>query len=148
VVESGGFQHGHTYAGNPMACTVGLEVMNVIRDEGLCDNAAAMGAVLKEGLLALAKRHPVIGDVRGRGLLLGIELVKDRDTREPFPAEKNMNLRLTAECRKQGLILYPRRCINGLAGDHLTVAPPLIVGQNQVNDILNRLDAALARLAP
>lgn len=147
VVESGGFQHGHTYAGNPMACTVGLEVMDIIRDEGLCDNAAAMGAVLKEGLSALADRYPMIGDVRGRGLLLGIELVADRETRTPFPKERNMNLRLTAECRKKGLILYPRRCINGLSGDHLTVAPPLIVNRKQVEGILGRLDGALARLA-
>ncbi len=147
VVESGGFQHGHTYAGNPMACAVGLEVMNVIRDENLCGNAERMGAVLKSGLEELKTRHPVIGDVRGRGLLLGIELVADPDTREPFPADRNMNLRLTREAREKGLIIYPRRCINGLSGDHLVVAPPLIVDEKQVADILDRLDGALAQLS-
>lgn len=143
VVESGGFQHGHTYAGNPMACAVGLEVMNVIQDDGLCDNAVWMGDKLKSGLKELAARHTIIGDVRGKGLLLGIELVADPETRTPFPPERNTHLRLTKEARKKGLIIYPRRCINGLSGDHLVVAPPLIVNQKQIGEILDRLDAAL-----
>jgi len=146
VVSKGGFAHGHTYAGNPMACTVGLEVFRVIREEHLCENAARMGRVLKTGLKFLEERYEIIGQVRGKGLLLALELVRDRDTREPFPAEKDVNLLLTDEAYDEGLIIYPRRPINGLSGDHVLVAPPLIVNEDQVNEIIDRLDRALKRV--
>jgi len=146
VMGSGGFAHGHTYAGNPMACAVGLEVLRVITEEHLSENAAGMGRLLKAGLKDLEERYGIIGQVRGKGLLLAIELVKDRDTREPFPAEKDVNLLLTDEACDEGLIIYPRRCINGLSGDHVLVAPPLIVNEDQVYEIVDRLDRALKRV--
>jgi adenosylmethionine-8-amino-7-oxononanoate aminotransferase len=145
VVGNGGFAHGHTYAGNPMACAVGLEVFRIIREERLPENAAAMGKLLKAGLKELEERYGIIGQVRGKGLLLALELVKDRDTREPFPAEKNLNMLLTDEAYDEGLIIYPRRSINGLSGDHVLVAPPLILKEDQVAQILDRLDRALKR---
>ena len=145
VVGNGGFAHGHTYAGNPMACAVGLEVFRIIREEHLPENAAAMGKLLKTGLKELEERCGIIGQVRGKGLLLALELVKDRDTREPFPAERNLNMLLTNEAYDEGLIIYPRRSINGLSGDHVLVAPPLILKEDQVAQILDRLDRALKR---
>lgn len=145
VVGNGGFAHGHTYAGNPMACAVGLEVFRIIREEHLPENAAAMGKLLKTGLKELEERYGIIGQVRGKGLLLALELVKDRDTREPFPAERNLNMLLTNEAYDEGLIIYPRRSINGLSGDHVLVAPPLILKEDQVAQILDRLDRALKR---
>jgi adenosylmethionine-8-amino-7-oxononanoate aminotransferase len=145
VVGKGGFAHGHTYAGNPMACAVGLEVFRIIREERLSENAAEMGRVLKAGLEDLEERYGIIGEVRGKGLLLALELVKDRDTREPFPAEKNLNVLLTNEAYDEGLIIYPRRSINGLSGDHVLVAPPLILKKDQVAQVLDRLDRALKR---
>jgi len=90
IVAKTGFAHGFTYAGNPMACAVGLEVFDIITEEALPANAAAMGTRLKSGLKELANRYPMIGDVRGRGLLLAIELVRNPATREPFDAEKNV----------------------------------------------------------
>jgi len=146
VVDRSGFAHGFTYAGNPMACAVGLEVFNIINEEKLPDNAAETGSVLKAGLKDLAGRHPLIGDVRGRGLLLAIELVKDVQTREPFPAELNVGQRLTDIAYEEGLIIYPRRPIQGLAGDHVLVAPPLILTLAQVDEIIARLEGALKRL--
>ncbi len=146
VVDRSGFGHGFTYAGNPMACAVGLEVFNIINEDKLPDNAAETGSVLKAGLKDLAGRHPLIGEVRGRGLLLAIELVKDAQTREPFPAELNVGQRLTDIAYEEGLIIYPRRPIQGLAGDHVLVAPPLILSLAQVDEILTRLEAALKRL--
>jgi adenosylmethionine-8-amino-7-oxononanoate aminotransferase len=101
---------------------------------------------LKAGLKDLAGRHPLIGDVRGRGLLLAIELVKDVQTREPFPAELNVGQRLTDIAYEEGLIIYPRRPIQGLAGDHVLVAPPLILTLAQVDEIIARLEGALKRL--
>lgn len=145
VVSKGGFAHGHTYAGNPMACAVGLEVFRVITKEHLSENAAEMGRLLKAGLKDFAERYEMIGQVRGKGLLLAVELVKDRDTREPFPIEKEVNLLLTDMAYEEGLIIYPRRPINGLSGDHVLVAPPLIVKKDQVGEILDRLDRALKR---
>jgi len=145
VVSKGGFAHGHTYAGNPMACAVGLEVFRVITKEHLSENAAEMGRLLKAGLKDFAERYKMIGQVRGKGLLLAVELVKDRDTREPFPIEKEVNLLLTDMAYEEGLIIYPRRPINGLSGDHVLVAPPLIVKKDQVGEILDRLDRALKR---
>lgn len=146
VTGKGGFAHGHTYAGNPMACAVGLEVFNVILEENLSQNAASMGRILKAGLQELSERYEIIGDVRGKGLLLGLELVRDGNTREPFPAERNMHFLLADEAYDEGLIIYPRRSLNGIAGDHLLVAPPLVVNRDQVREILARLDRALARV--
>jgi adenosylmethionine-8-amino-7-oxononanoate aminotransferase len=146
VVDRSGFAHGFTYAGNPMACAVGLEVFKIITEEKLPDNAAETGRVLKAGLEDLAGRHPLIGQVRGRGLLLAIELVKDARTREPFPAELNAGQRLTDIAYEEGLIIYPRRPIQGLAGDHVLVAPALILTLAQVDEIITRLERALKRL--
>jgi adenosylmethionine-8-amino-7-oxononanoate aminotransferase len=146
VIKKGGFAHGFTYAGNPMACAVGLEVVRIIVEDDLAGNAARMGERLQAGLTRLAERHAVIGQVRGKGLLQAIELVEDRDTRQPFAADLQIGLRLTDLAFEEGLIIYPRRPINGLSGDHVLVAPPLIVTAEEVEEILNRLERALTRV--
>ncbi len=143
----GGFFHGHTYCGNPMACAVGLEVLRIILEEDLPGNAARMGKVLGAGLEELSARHPIIGQVRGMGLLWALEFVRDRDTREPFPPGENVHYRLTDEAFEQGLIVYPRRPIMGLKGDHLLIAPPLIITEPEVAELLDRLDSTLSRVA-
>ncbi len=145
MMDKGGFFHGHTLAGNPMGCAVGLEVLNVITENHLAENAAAMGRVLKNGLDRLRTRYEFIGQVRGKGLLMAIELVQDRKTREPFPPAKNAHFVLTDEAYDEGLIVYPRRPINGLKGDHIMVAPPLIITRKEIKELLERLDRALAR---
>lgn len=146
VVDKGGFGHGFTYAGNPMACAVGLEVFNIILEEDLPARAAQTGKTLMAGLLGLKEKYPIIGDVRGRGLLMGMELVRDNELRTPFPAEKNVHLQIADEAYDEGLIIYPRRSIHGLAGDHFLVAPPLITTESESAEIVNRLDRAFARL--
>ena len=146
ILAGGGFMHGFTSAGNPMACAVGLEVLSILKEEDLSANAGERGQELLSGLLFLATRHPIIGQVRGKGLLTAIELVQDRDTRTPFAPENGMNSLLTQEAAKQGLIIYPRRPIYGLRGDHVLIAPPLIVSKEQVQEILRRLDRALGRV--
>jgi len=143
VLDSGGFKHGHTYAGNPMACAVGLKVLNTIIDQDLCTNARCMGTRLKEGLEAIARRTPVIGQVRGKGLLLGVELVRDPDTKEPYPIDVNVGQLLTDIAFENGLIIYPRRSINGMSGDHVLVAPPLIISESEVDEILFMFEKAL-----
>ena len=146
MLEKGGFHHGHTLAGNPMGCAVGLEVLGVIVENGLTENAEKMGRSLKHGLDRLKKTYDFIGEVRGRGLLMAIELVQDRRRRDPFPAEFNAHFKLSDAAYAEGLIVYPRRPINGLSGDHVMIAPPLIVSRKEIQELLERLDRALARL--
>ncbi len=143
VLDSGGFMHGFTYAGNPMACAVGLQVLNYILDHDLCANSRHMGKLLKEGLEALEEKYSIIGQVRGKGLLLGVELVKDPVTKAPFPVSDNAGQLLTDIAFEQGLIVYPRRSINGMSGDHVLIAPPLIISEAEIDEILVRFESAL-----
>ncbi len=146
VMADGGFKHGHTSAGAPMACAVGERILDVILEDKLCENAAAMGLKLGEGLRQLAEKHEIIGDVRGIGLLWAVEFVADRETKAPFPAQWSVGSLLTAEAFDEGLIVYPRRSINGARGDHVLVAPPLIVTPEQVDELLEKLERSLVRL--
>jgi adenosylmethionine-8-amino-7-oxononanoate aminotransferase len=147
VVESGGFQHGHTYAGNPLACATGLAVMEEIDRLGLVENAERMGARMTTRLTELMARFPFIGDVRGKGLLLAAELVADRETMAPLPAELNAHQRLVDLAYDRGLIVYSRRTRGGRAGDHVLVCPPLIVTEADVDEIAGILGDALSALA-
>lgn len=147
VLAAGGFPHGHTYAGNPMACAVGHAVLRRIIGDGLSDNAAAMGDYLLQGLRKLAQSYPIIGEVRGRGLLTALEFVSDRARRTPFADHLQVGSLVTARAFANGLIVYPRRPMNGLDGDHILIAPPLIIEQQQVDDLLDRLAASLAEVS-
>ncbi|WP_280547653.1 MULTISPECIES: aspartate aminotransferase family protein [unclassified Halomonas] len=146
VMASGGFQHGHTYAGNPLACATALAALRAIQREHLLDNVAARGRQLQQGLNVLQGRHPWIGDVRGLGLLWGVELVMDPVAKLPFPAEANLFARITALAKEEGLLIYPRRSLNGLAGDHFLVSPPFTISESETELLLERLGIALDRL--
>ncbi|MBA5777188.1 aspartate aminotransferase family protein [Stappia sp. F7233] len=147
VLDAGGFQHGYTYAGNPLACAAGLAVLEEIEREDLCGNAERMGSALKERLELLMKRFPFIGDVRGKGLLLAFELVSDRETMTPLPAAQNAYLKLVDEAYSRGLIIYSRRTRGGREGDHFMVCPPLIVTREHLDEIVDKLTDSLAALA-
>ncbi len=108
VLDSGGFQHGYTYAGNPLACAAGLAVIDEIFAQDLMGNTVATGDLLKRELESLKAAHPIIGDVRGKGLLLAFELVSDSETMRPLPKEANAYLRLVELAYERGLILYAR----------------------------------------
>ncbi|MEQ6916580.1 aspartate aminotransferase family protein [Halomonas aquatica] len=146
VMASGGFQHGHTYAGNPLACATGLAAVEAIRREHLLDNVNARGHQLQQGLETLRSRYPWIGDVRGLGLLWGVELVMDPVEKTPFPAASNLFARVTSLAKEEGLLIYPRRTLNGLAGDHFLVSPPFIISESETTLLLERLARALDRL--
>jgi 4-aminobutyrate aminotransferase-like enzyme len=111
------------------------------------DNATAQGAYLRAGLAELMQRYDFIGDVRGKGLLLAFELVADRATMEPLPAELNAHAQLVEEAYQRGLIIYSRRTRGGLVGDHFMVCPPLIVNRDQVDEILALLTDSLDAFA-
>ncbi|MET4608682.1 adenosylmethionine-8-amino-7-oxononanoate aminotransferase [Bradyrhizobium sp. JR4.1] len=147
VLSSGGFAHGYTYAGNPLACKAGLAVLGEIDRLNLLDNTTVMGERLKAGLEALAERYPFIGDVRGKGLLLAAEFVSDKTTMAPLPAGLNAYNRVVELAYERGLIIYSRRTRGGVDGDHFLICPPMIVTAVQVNDILSILDDTLGALA-
>jgi len=147
VLDAGGFIHGYTYAGNPLACAAGNAVLDELFERDLMVNAERMGQTLRQRLHALAERHPLIGDVRGKGLLLAIELVADRATMEPLPPRAMAAYRLTELAFERGLILYWRRTRGGDRGDHIMVCPPLIVTEAQLDELIGTLDDSLTALA-
>ncbi|MBB4304740.1 adenosylmethionine-8-amino-7-oxononanoate aminotransferase [Rhodobium orientis] len=147
VLDAGGFAHGFTYAGNPLACAAGVAVIDEIHRLDLMTNAEKMGALLKARLFGLAERYPFIGDVRGAGLLLAFELVADRATMTPLPTALNAYLRLVDIAYENGLILYSRRTRGGISGDHFLVCPPMIVTESDIDEIVGLLITSLDRFA-
>jgi adenosylmethionine-8-amino-7-oxononanoate aminotransferase len=146
---SGFFQHGHTYMGHPMAAAAGLAVQDVIRRDGLLANVVAMGGHLQRRLEERFANHHHIGDIRGRGLFRGVELVADRGSKEPFAPEVKLNALVKREAMVRGLLVYPMGgTIDGTRGDHVLLAPPFIVNREQVDAIVERfgdaVDAAVA----
>lgn len=147
VLDAGGFQHGFTYAGNPLACAAGLAVLDEIDRLGLIDNAAVMGDALKAELVTLSERFPFIGDIRGKGLLLAAEFVSDRETMKPLPKELNAHQRVVDLAYERGLIIYSRRTRGGVDGDHFLVCPPMIITREQIGEIVAILGDVLEQLA-
>lgn len=147
VLATGGFLHGFTYAGNPMACSAGLAVLEELEEQNLIENAALMGDVLMQELHALIDRYPFIGDVRGKGLLTAFEFVADRSTMEPLPAELNAYDLLVELAYERGLIIYSRRTRGGTVGDHFLLAPPLIITKEQIGEMMAILRDALDAFA-
>lgn len=147
VIEMGGFLHGHTYGGNPVACAAGLAVLQEVDRLHLIDNAAAMGEVLKCELENLSQRFPFVGDVRGKGLLLGAEIYADPEAKKPLPREANANVRLIDLAFERGLIVYSRRVRGGPESDNFMVCPPLIVTREEIGEIMAILSDTLEALA-
>ena len=147
VLDAGGFQHGFTSAGNPLACAAGLAVLDELDTQDLYANASCMGSLLKTRLERLMQRFPWIGDVRGKGLLLAFELVADRVTMAPLPRELNAHARLVEHAFERGLIIYSRRTRGGREGDHFMVCPPLIINETQLDELLGSLADSLTAFA-
>lgn len=144
VLDMGGFAHGHTYAGNPLACAAGLAVMGEIDRLGLTDNAAARGDDLLDELSNLQKRFPFIGDVRGKGLMTAIEFVADPVTMKLLPPEVNIGQRVLDLAYERGLIVYFRRVKGGVQGDCVMIAPPLVATRQDISEIVAILGDAIA----
>ncbi len=141
---SGFFQHGHTYMGHPTACAAALAVQRVIERDALLDNVKRQGEALRAALDERFSQHPHVGDIRGRGLFLGLELVADRETREPFDPGVALHQMVKREAMAQGLMCYPMSgTIDGRRGHHVLLAPPYIIGEEHVAEIVDKLDRAL-----
>lgn len=141
---SGFFQHGHTYLGHPIACASSLKVQEIIQRDHLLNNVQKMGDVLMEALKSEYKNHPYIGDIRGRGLFIGLEIVKDRSSKTAFnPAEK-INGKLKSTAQNNGLAIYAMGgTIDGKNGDHIMLAPPFIIEQKHVDEIMDKLNKSV-----
>ncbi|GAB4539647.1 MAG: aspartate aminotransferase family protein [Ruegeria sp.] len=144
---SGFFQHGHTYVGHPVATAAALAVVQKLTDCNLPERARAMGDVLHERLQAAFGQHPNVGDLRGRGLFRGIELVADRDTRAPFEPGLGVAAQIKKAAFDEGLICYPMSGTrDGRNGDHILLAPPFIIEHAQLDELVEKLGRAMARV--
>jgi adenosylmethionine-8-amino-7-oxononanoate aminotransferase len=141
---SGFFQHGHTYLGHPVASAAALAVQQVIQRDRLLDAVRSLGAHLDERLRATFGQHAQVGDIRGRGLFMAIELVQDRATKQPFDPALRLHARIKAEAMARGLMVYPMGgTLDGRFGDHVLIAPPFITTPAQLDEIVGRLAEAL-----
>jgi adenosylmethionine-8-amino-7-oxononanoate aminotransferase len=137
------FQSLYTYSAHPLSCAIGAKVQEIIDREGLVARAERMGNYLGKRLEAL-REIPEVGDVRGKGLLWAVELVKDQKTREPFPREANMKMKVCLLGAVRGVLFYPGyyRDANG-RGDHIMLAPPYIITEEQIDEMVDALAAAI-----
>ena len=144
VQGSGAFINGHTYSGHAIACAAALAVQQVIRAEGLLKRVTEAGGGLRRRLAERFAQHPHVGDIRGRGLLLALEFVADRESRAAFEPELKVSARLKAAAFSRGLLVYPGAgTIDGSRGDHVLLAPPYNVTDGELDSIVERLAAAL-----
>jgi adenosylmethionine-8-amino-7-oxononanoate aminotransferase len=142
-----GFVVAHSYDANPIACAAGAAVLDEIVERDLIAHAERIGTRLRAGLERIAAHSPLIGDVRGRGLLLAIELVADRDTLARFPAHVDPGAVVLRHGLDHGLLLYSRRQNSGHFGDWLLIAPPLVIDPQACDDLLSSLELTLAAAA-
>jgi hypothetical protein len=147
---SGFFQHGHTYMGHAMAATAANAVLDEILEGGLLARVREQGAKLDTALRGAFGQHPHVGDIRGRGLFRGVELVEDRASKSTFNPKRGLAARVKKEAFAAGLICYPMSgTIDGQNGDHILLAPPFIIEDAQIDELVDKLSVAIARaLAP
>lgn len=144
---SGFFQHGHTYLGHPVATAGASKVFDIISSESMMEQVRAKGAQLIAALTDRFGQHPHIGDIRGRGLFLGLEFVADRETKKPFDPQKAIHKHFKAAAFEAGLICYPMGgTIDGQHGDHVLLAPPFIINDSQINECVDKIDIALTKV--
>ena len=141
---SGFFQHGHTYLGHAVACAASLAVQEVIEKDQLLPQVRARGDYLLQQLSQRWANHPHIGDIRGRGLFWGIELVQDRASKTPFDPAHKLHARIKQQAMAQGLMVYPMGgTVDGRYGDHVLLAPPFIIQEQEIDLLVDRLDRAI-----
>jgi len=149
---SGFFQHGHTYIGHPVACSAALAVQDVLVRDSLVHRCAVQGEKLRARLGQKFGVHPHIGDIRGRGLFLALELVRDRAAKQPFDPALKLHARIKRAALDAGLMCYPMGgTLDGVRGDHVLLAPPFIVSDAELDLVVERLgkavDTAIAQTA-
>ncbi|MBD9679669.1 aspartate aminotransferase family protein [Pseudomonas sp. PDM18] len=141
---SGFFQHGHTYIGHATACAAALAVQKTIEQRNLLPRVRELGEQLQHRLRSALGEHPNVGDIRGRGLFQGVELVADRASKAPFPAEAKLHARIKKAAMQEGLMCYPMGgTLDGRRGDHILLAPPFILEEAQLDELTEKLQRAI-----
>jgi hypothetical protein len=141
---SGAFAHSHTYIGHPTACAGALAVQRAVRERGLLAQVRARGAYFEKQLRTRFAEHPHVGDIRGRGLFWGVELVADRAGKTPFDPALKLHARIKAAGMQEGLLCYPMGgAADGKRGDHVLLAPPFIVSEVHLDEIVGALDRTI-----
>jgi hypothetical protein len=146
AIESGSgfFQHGHTYLGHPVACAAAHAVVSAILDRNLISRVQSQGEKLMDALNERFGGHPHIGDIRGRGLFLGMEFVQHRESKAAFDPGLGINKQFKKAAFEAGLICYPMGgTIDGKQGDHVLLAPPFIIDDNHIEEIVDKLDTTI-----
>jgi adenosylmethionine-8-amino-7-oxononanoate aminotransferase len=144
---NGYFVHGFTYTSHPLSCAVGNTVLAIWEEENMTQNAAELGDYLREKLDDLTERHPLVGEVRGIGLMQGMEFVRDITTREPYPISMQIAAKVTTAAMEEGLIVYPGTgAVDGVNGDHILVTPPLTITREQIAELALKLDRAITKV--
>ncbi|MFV3305405.1 aspartate aminotransferase family protein [Pseudomonas sp. NY15181] len=143
---SGFFQHGHTYIGHATACAAALAVQKTIEQRDLLPRVRDLGEKLQQRLRSALGEHPNIGEIRGRGLFQGLELVADRASKMPFPAEAKLHARVKKAAMQEGLMCYPMGgTLDGRSGDHILLAPPFILEEAQLDELVEKLQRAIVK---
>jgi len=142
VEAAGGFTHGFTFSHNPVTAAACLQTLEILEREGLVERARTMGEKAL-ALLCELRRHPHVGDVRGRGLMIGVEVVSDTATRRPFPRAERRAERLAARAFRAGLVTYPSGGVAGTEGDVVMLAPPFVVTEEELSEMAKILDESL-----
>ncbi|MBS3977730.1 MAG: aspartate aminotransferase family protein [Syntrophomonadaceae bacterium] len=144
---SGVFVHGHTYGGNPLAAAVAVAVLEVLQGENLVENSRVVGQYLLHKLQEKLAVSRVVGDVRGRGLLQGVEIVKDKYTKTPFSVKLGIAEMATLRLMQHGVVVYPGNgAADGISGDHFLLAPPLILTREQADELVQGIVNGFAEL--
>jgi adenosylmethionine-8-amino-7-oxononanoate aminotransferase len=142
--EHGAFMTGHTFTGHTAACAAGLAVQHIVERDRLLERVRTVGGTFKENIRQALSKFDEVGDVRGRGFFIGVELVRDRETKLPFSAERALSFDVAARAFADGLICYP--CsgnVDGTTGDTLIIAPPYNASDGELEEILTKLSRAV-----
>ena len=146
---SGFFQHGHTYIGHPVACAAGLAVVNAFLERDLMTSVAKRSTEVFDGLRSTLGQHAHVGDIRGRGLFIGLEIVEDRESKKPFDASCKIASNLKKAAFEAGLIFYPMAGTrDGKSGDHILLAPPFVMSEAQVSELVSKVETAVTTVLP
>jgi len=138
------FIHSFTMAGNPVSCAVGLAVIDIIEKEGLVERSAKLGEYLHKRAREKLSRHPSVGDIRGKGLLMGVELVKNKESKEPFDPALLAAARIQRIAMQKGCMIFGvTGVVEGVKGDEFMVAPPFIITESEIDTALDIVDEAL-----
>lgn len=142
------FTHGHTYGGNPLSCAVALAVQEYIETHDLVSACAEMGDLMLDRLKPL-EELPIVGEVRGKGLLIGLEFVKDKVSRQPFDPAQNVTGQIVESAFEKGVLVMPGApgLVNGVAGDHIAISPPFTISEEEVQQTVDVLGESIAEVA-